>query len=250
MNISLITATGSRKYAFSLCEKYISNQTFKHNIQWIVVDDGETPTQMNLNQEYIRSDIIWKEGSNTQAYNLLIGLEKVKNDILFFIEDDDWYSPNFIQSIIDFLLKIKNTQIIGESNSLNYNILTNQYYLCEMNNMASLYKTCITKEVYPFFKKLLLFYHENNSKLINNQIFIDQMLWSDKNNTFNKYLIDNNNLAIGIKNMPGRKGVCGHLDNYLNYNKYLNSKNCGIDNENLDFLKNIIKNDYLGYINI
>ena len=50
--------------------------------------------------------------------------------------------------------------------------------------------------------------------------------------------------------MPGRKGVCGHLDNYLNYNKYLNSKNCGIDNENLDFLKNIIKNDYLGYINI
>jgi hypothetical protein len=250
MNISLITATGSRKYAFSLCEKYISNQTFKDNIQWIVVDDGEIPTQMNLNQEYIRSDIIWKEGLNTQAYNLLLGLEKVKNDVLFFIEDDDWYSSNFIQNIIDFLLKIKNPQIVGEANSLNYNLLTNQYYLCEMPSMASLYKTCITKDVYPFLRKLLLFYHENNSKLINNQIFIDEMLWSQNINTFNKHLINNNNLAIGIKNMPGRKGVCGHVDDYSNYIKYLNSKNSGIDNKSLDFLKNTIKNDYLNYINI
>jgi len=251
MAISLITPTGSRQYAFSLCEKYMLNQTFKDHIQWIVVDDGEIPTQINLNQEYVRSDIIWKEGLNTQAYNLLLGLEKVKNDILFFIEDDDWYSPNFIQSIIDFLLKIKNTHIIGEADSLNYNIRTNQYFLHKMRNMTSLYKTCITREAYPFLKKLLLYYYENNTKLINNNFFIDRMLWkSNDSNTFNKYLINNNNLAIGIKNMPGRKGACGHLNDYSKYNKYINSENSGIDNKNFDFLKNIIKNDHLNYINI
>jgi hypothetical protein len=76
------------------------------------------------------------------------------------------------------------------------------------------------------------------------------MLWSDYNNTFNKYLINNNNLAIGIKNMPGRKGVCGHLNDYSKYHKYINSKNHGIDSKNFDFLKSIVKNDYLNYINI
>lgn len=246
MKISLITATGGRKYAFELCEKYISKQTYK-NIQWIVVDDGESPTKTNFNQEYIRSDIIWKSGINTQAYNLLLGLKQVKNNILFFIEDDDWYHPNYIENFLNFITTKKDTHIIGEENSLNYNILTKEYFLYEMKYMTSLYKTCITKEVYPFLEKVLIYCHENNIKHNNKHVYIDQILWRNKD--CNKDLIKNKNLAINIKNMPGRKGVSNHLDTYKNHLKYLNSSLAGKD-DNFNFLKSIISNDYKNYINL
>jgi glycosyltransferase involved in cell wall biosynthesis len=246
MQISLITPTGGRKYAFKLCEKYISRQTYK-NIQWIVVDDGESPIKVNFNQEYIRSNLIWKPGINTQAYNLLLGLEKVKNDILFFIEDDDWYHSNYIENFLNFIITKKDAHIIGEEDSLNYNILTKEYFLYEMKNMTSLYKTCVTKEVYPFLEKVLIYCHENNIKYNNKHIYIDQILWRSKD--FNKYLIKNKNLAIGIKSMLGRKGVCNHLNTYKNHSKYLNSALAGKD-DNFNFLKSIINDDCKNYLNL
>lgn len=260
--ISIITSTGGREYSFSLCEKYISRQTYK-NIQWIVVDDGLVPTKMNFNQEVIRPDIKWREGLNTYGRNLSLGLSKVRHDILFFIEDDDWYSEYYIETMIKNLKQNENIDIIGERDHKFYDIKTGQFfekswtplYLTTKGfNFACLYKTCITKNMYIYFASLLKRYNKIEYKP--KTAHIDYMLWSayqsvtpyalaDTNFLFNAHTIENQNLAIGIKNVPGRAGLS--LDHMEKPKRTKETRPAGYG---FNILKDIIKEDYLYYINL
>ena len=85
--ITLITPTCDRPEAFSLCEFWMSRQTYDGEIQWIVVDDGNTPVCTTQGQEYIRRE----PGLATQhslRENFLEGLKHSKGDKIFVIEDD------------------------------------------------------------------------------------------------------------------------------------------------------------------
>ena len=50
---TIITPTGDRPDAFELCCKYVQRQTIKP-VEWIVIDDGETPTTMPDNCNYLK----------------------------------------------------------------------------------------------------------------------------------------------------------------------------------------------------
>ena len=100
MKISVITLTGGREIAFTLCERWMKRQTLKPD-EWIVVDDYEKRTKCKMGQKVIRRKPFWRPGEMTLQKNLLEALKIVTGDIILIIEDDDWYSPNYIENILD-----------------------------------------------------------------------------------------------------------------------------------------------------
>lgn len=211
--ISLITCTGSRPEALALCEKYISDQTFQGDIEWIIVDDSSKQLPANrvikegpdgnafslLAIKYFRGPRKWEEGLNTQRFNMEEAIKHVKGSYVFFWEDDDCYKADYIETMLDLL---KYADIAGEAKSKYYHLGMPGYK--EMHNYrhASLCQTAIKKSVLPLVKEAI----------DSGELYFDIHLWRNVQEKRIPYiLLAESNLVIGIKGMPGRAGIgVGH----------------------------------------
>lgn len=113
---------------FSLCEWLIRRQTFEGDIQWIVVDDGITPTTCTMGQEYVRRspNLAASIGPNnhTVGKNLLEGLKLAKYSKIVVVEDDDYYSPDYVETWARLL---DSYSLVGESGAKYYRLDNNTY---------------------------------------------------------------------------------------------------------------------------
>lgn len=195
MLVTLITCTGARPEAFSLCEKYIQRQTYKGPLQWIVVDDGPIPTRCHCDQQYIRAKKIWEPGYNSQRDNLNQAIEYIKGDIVLIIEDDDWYSSNYIEVMLDLM---KYFALVGEGNAKYYHVEAQGYQEQHNTMHVSLCQTGFRKElIKPFYAAI-------NS----GEFYIDIVLWTRSvAEKWSRCVIIDKNLCIGMKGLPGRTGL-------------------------------------------
>ena len=98
--ITVITPTRDRPAGFTLCRKWIERQTCRSDIDWIVVDDGDSPVGNNGSEyRYFRAPIPDKKFTNFD--NVLFGLEHADGQVVMYIEDDDWISPEYVQNMVD-----------------------------------------------------------------------------------------------------------------------------------------------------
>lgn len=201
MLVTLITPTGARAEAFALCELYMKRQTYKGQIQWLVIDDCKPETKCNLNQEYYRGPRDWQPGLNTQRFNMELALEKVKGDIIFPIEDDEYYAPNYIETMVEFL---KHVSIAGISRARYYHVKIPGYKLLPNEKHAALSQTALRKDCLHLLKGAV------NS----GEFYFDGQLWHKARQIQKRsLLIANTNLSIGIKGLPGRTGLTpGHKE--------------------------------------
>ena len=106
--IYLITPTGARPQQIRHCAEWMKNQTYTGKATWIIVDDGLPETTEFIKEDFKENwEIIkvfprpaWMPGMNTQGRNIAAGLSKVENgkdNIVFIIEDDDYYKPVYIE---------------------------------------------------------------------------------------------------------------------------------------------------------
>lgn len=207
MLVTLITCTGGRDLAFALCQHYVARQTYKDAIQWIVVNDTETPLQIideiqkekRISVEIYQGPKLYRPGINTQHFNMDEAIKHVKGDYIFTFEDDDMYAPDYIETQL-FLLQ--HFDIVGECHSRYYNVKERIYKDWTNYAQASLNETAMRKS------KLDLLDRAVNS----GQLFFDMMLWSIVRNEKHKFLLyDNIGLVVGIKGMPGKVGIgSGH----------------------------------------
>ena len=201
--ITLITATGERPEAFKLCTEYVARQTYKGPMQWIVVDDGKVPIPTprdSLKFEYIRGPKIWKPGINTQRLNLDIAIPHIKGDHILLIEDDDWYSPHYLECMLSLL---QNADVVGEADAKYYNIKDRSYNELKNYTHASLCSTAFNKKVLPLFELAV------NS----GELYIDSVFWNLVKQKRAPYTLrlGTANLCVGMKGLPGRKGIgIGH----------------------------------------
>lgn len=231
MLISLLTPTGGRKKIFELCEHWIKNQTIhnnaKYKIEWICVDDyPEDPTKFTLGQTVIKAPILWKPGYNTQRSNCTALLEAAKGDLIFWIEDDDWYSSTYIESMVKLL---ETSQIAGLSYSRYYHIGIKGYNILTNYKHASLCQTAFRKSLTSRC------YRAINS----GHFYFDIELWkSCMQDGISSTLLAHTNLSIGIKGSPtGKQGLSnGH--NPENYK----------EDTDLNVLKGWIEKDYKYYL--
>ena len=203
--ITLITPTGGRQEVFSICQHYMARQTFKGEMQWIIVNDVEEPVQFSdelLQQKHIKPELyvgpkLWRQGINTQRYNMDEAIKHVKGDVVFVIEDDDWYAPNYIEMQLFFLSRF---DIVGQANSHYYNMGERKYKEWKNYTHTSLCETALRAS------KLDLLDRAVNS----GQLFFDVALWQIVINEKHKYLLyDHIGLVHGLKGLPGKQGIGG-----------------------------------------
>jgi hypothetical protein len=183
--ITLLTVTGGRPEAWALCKRWMAAQTVQPD-RWIIVDDvGDVP------EATIQVTPRWQPGQNTQARNLLSGLEAYEGGKLLIIEDDDYYSPNYIENMSKWLDRF---DLVGERNALYYHVGQRVWRNCNNRTHASLCATGMS-DVTKFVTIC-----QKMSK------FIDLELW--KGGTGRLF---DTQMTVGIKGLPGRPGIgAGH----------------------------------------
>lgn len=204
--ITLITPGGGRHAAFALCEHYMQRQTVwgKTPIQWIVADDYDAdPVKCTLGQEHIFGSLRWKPGLNTLRYNLAAALPLIKGDYVFIIENDDFFSPDYIATYLDFL---KHADLVGSCN-VTYYSLQGRGKFKHMKNFehASTTQTAFRKSYIPHFEQAV---HSGEQ-------YFDILLWNTARMKNHRHILFHGlNLCVGMKNLPGRRGVgVGHTPN-------------------------------------
>lgn len=229
--IALITPTGARAKQINLCAEYMKRQNYEGEVLWIVVDDALPRTSQNIpaNKEYLVSEKglvdvstlqntggfkkdwtviklypvpVWEVGQNTQSRNIGCGTNFIKAlkeniEAIFIIEDDDWYSPEYLQEMVK---NLKGFDVVGETKTVYYNVADYTVRPNRNTMHASLFQTAFTLSVLPIFERVL----ENKSKFIDMDFFR-----SVRGHNVN--LLNNVRFSVGIKGMGGRAGIgSGH----------------------------------------
>jgi hypothetical protein len=216
--IALITPTGARPQQFNLCAVWMKKQTYTDEVVWVIVDDAHPKSTNQIGEGFrdkwwivkVYPTPLWS-GQNTQSRNIKAGIDALtanfnKKDIkaIFIIEDDDYYRPVYLERMMNQFdqtwSKHKREWIIGETNTVYYNVFNRRYSDNNNKAHASLFQTAFTIDALPILETCY------------NNRFIDIILW---NLVPNKELFFDSYLSIGIKGMPGRKGIgAGHSNNY------------------------------------
>ena len=176
-------------------------QDYDGQVHWIVVDDGPQPQEITFRRDHWELEVVrpqpyWQPGENTQARNLLAGLDQVTDGApLLIIEDDDHYAPSWLRMADNALGR---AELVGETRARYYNV--SDWRWREHNNTthASLCATGLRGPALSFFRSCCVAQYR----------FIDLTLW--RNYSGSKRLFASH-LVTGIKGLPGRAGIgMGH----------------------------------------
>lgn len=199
--ITLITPTGGRSESFARCTAFVQRfiKPDKVHIQWIIIDDcdeiGKSLYVSGVRCMHVIPQHRWFPGRNTLGQNLLEVVPYVEHDCILFIEDDDWYAPEYLKSMYESL---QTADIIGEVPARYYHVPSKQYSLQENKKHASLCQTGIRRSMLTSLEEIC---RSQNSE------FIDVRLWKVPSNQ--KFL--ETTFCVGMKGLPGRPGIgIGH----------------------------------------
>lgn len=200
MIVSVVTCTGFRPEALALCQKFIESQTYKGKIQWIVIKDENTPNTLksskrNITIEEYLGPKMWEPDYNTHRGNMELAMKKVAGEYLFIFEDDDYYAPEYIETNLDIL---QHVYAVGHTNAKYFHIKLPGWKELHNYRHASLASTGLSKWGYPFMLQAI------NS----GDLYFDRVLWGtliEKKKPI--ALIDELNISVGMKGMPGRDGI-------------------------------------------
>lgn len=235
--IALITPTGARPDQIRLCAEFMKKQTFTGDVLWILIDDADPETTHVINDNFRKGWTIeryfpypkWKLGTNTQARNLTVGINAVKDldvEAIFIIEDDDYYSPSYLEGMIN---AIKGYDVAGQLMTIYYDVVVKGWLRNGNRSHLSLFQIAFTKAMIPKFLRAM----EMSNKFIDMNFC--RLTIDEKRNFFN-----GKDLAIGIKGMPGRAGIGrGHRMD-ASY----------IADADYSVLRDLIGEDYLYYRNL
>lgn len=202
--LTLLTATGARPHAWAICERLMAAQDYTGPVTWIIVDDGPEPQPVTFQREgwklvLIRPAPFWQPGQNTQARNLLKGLEAVEADAqLVVIEDDDHYHPDYLNAIRQ---RLRIAELVGECKARYYNLSLRRGRQLSNSGHASLCSTAMRGAALATFRAAC----QRAPK------FIDLELWKRHPS---RHLFSLG-LVTGIKGLPGRGGIgMGHRNDF------------------------------------
>ena len=213
--IAIITPTGGRPKQIELCFKWMINQTYKEEVLWVIVDDCVPTTTDFIEQNLFPNWKIiklypkpeWQKGQNTQARNLLAGIQAVKPykpTFTFVIEDDDYYKSCYLT---EMMKKCKPSfDVIGERFTVYYNVVLKGWRRNGNKDHASLFQTAFSPKGLEALEKACM----KGSKFIDLMVFRNLVPRSKIN------LFEGLDLAIGIKGLSGRPGIgIGHKQRFL-----------------------------------
>lgn len=198
--LTLLTATGARPKAWSICERLMAAQDYAGPVRWLVVDDGQEPQPVTFQRDgwevqVLRPRVLWSPGKNTQASNLLHGLSHCcSTDRVVIIEDDDHYKPDWLTHVAG---EIERAELVGENRARYYNLPRRMGRELANRDHASLCSTALRGGAIDGLRKACQ----------SRQTFIDMHLW---HRWPSRHLFGGHRVT-GIKGLPGRGGIgAGH----------------------------------------
>jgi hypothetical protein len=166
---------------------------------WIVLDDGEVPTVCTMGQAYIRCPEYRGRGSLVSKVLRVIESALPKGDALAFIEDDDYYAPDYLEAQSK---RLASCAVAGEGRAIYYNVAGRWWYAHQNMTHASLCQTVLRVEALPILLSVTR---------ASEDPFIDVRLWGAAKECGKVFDPDGHPTLVGIKGMPGRSGYgCGH----------------------------------------
>ena len=156
-----------------------------------------------------------------------IGFERLKNkgmDVIIFVENDDWYSPKYIETMFTAWVENGKPELFGLNNTIYYNINNNKHVHLKHVGRASMMSTMIST-------KAVIEWGDDN------YAYTDMVLWKKLKGV----AVDLGIINMGIKHGTGLCGGGGHVNDWGHYNQ--------VDTD-LSFLKSITGNEFPFYTGI
>jgi len=178
--ITVITLTGDRPECFDLLQKWMNNQTAQPN-QWIVVDDGKEPIRLCKEFEYIRREPTPQDFTHTLCQNLPLALNKVRNDKIIIMEDDDWYSSIYIEYMDNLL---KDMDLVGFGNLMFYYPFIGSYMIKDAAKRPAFAQTAFRKTIIPVLLEICA--GASKEYDLCGKGLVDAALWNSPLNVFKK----------------------------------------------------------------
>lgn len=174
----------------------MARQTYQGPVKWVVVDDGEVAQPVTFDRPGWKLTVIrpahrWK-GANTQAMNFRAGLELIGDESVAIIEDDDWYSPDWLERVA---VELQTADLIGQGWNCYFHVRTGAIRENDNSTHASLCASAFKGHALSLFRRQC----ERGPRLI------DVPMWKHAN----RKRVFNGRFVIGMKGMPGRSGIAG-----------------------------------------
>ncbi len=192
--VTLITPSSDRQLCINRCEDYIKRQTYRGPLQWIIAEDSKIPYNLTLGQDHIHLN---PKDDKVSSFlkNITSILPRIEYDKVLIIEDDDWYSPDYIKL---YCTRLERYELVGEGPARYYNIKERLWRICGNEHRASFCQTALKANQ---LSALYVSIQRHNA-------FVDSRLWNKK---CRKFVFQGDCHCIGIKGMPGKKGIgMGH----------------------------------------
>ncbi len=161
------------------------------------------------------------------------GYDQLRNkglDLIAFIENDDWYHPEYIHYMYVQWLNNNMPDLLGTKQTIYYHIKLKSHFIMYHNRRSSAMNTFIKPDL-------------NFDWCPDNEPFTDIWLWSKLNGIL---INSNETYSIGIKHGVGKCGARCHVDKLNRYifadpeSKFLKEK---MDPESFNFYSNYFFNE-------
>lgn len=186
--------------SFQRCVRHVQRQKYLGSIQWVIVDDGWTHVEKPMLRELDEVTLIQltaRPREITLVRNLLAALDAVKFDLILIVEDDDWYSDQYVHGMSEIL---RDHDMAGCSESRYYHVPSRRYRILKHPGRSSLCHTGFRRSQLPRLREIC-------EKARNP--FVDVPFWEETMRV--PGCLRRDPLCIGIKGMPGRDGIgVGH----------------------------------------
>lgn len=172
MNITVLTPTFNRAYILNKLYSSLINQTFS-NFEWLIIDDGSSDNTEELVEEWKTENKIkiryYKKENGGKHRALNFGIKKIKNELTFIVDSDDYLTEDAIETITYYYNKYKENKNLsgysflrgypnGEVNGEKFkeNELIDSFINCRLKHnvkgdKSEVYFTSILKK-YPFLE--------------------------------------------------------------------------------------------------
>jgi hypothetical protein len=175
----VIPTIKGRELFLNNCLRMLANQTFQPHYTTLIDYD--------LKQNFVDLALRYRIG-------FMECFQFQNCDVVLCIEDDDWYSKDYIQTMINEWAKANKPGIFGVGETYYYHIFAQKYLRLAHSNRASMFSTLVTNEVL----KVSIDYKDP---------YLDVYLWKTlRGATF----IPRSPIAIGIKHGIGAVGGGAH----------------------------------------
>lgn len=203
IDVTLITPTRDQPMGIGLCEVYMARQTYAGTVQWIVVDDGDTPATLTRGQTHVRRAGASAPGPISFCQNLLAAIPLVQGAAVAIIEHDDYYAPNHLDRLVAQLSR--GALIAGDDEQVYYHV--HQRCWRRFQNIgASLCQTGFQASLLPLFERIV------QITLRRQRIGVDYAFWQAVPDAVKS--LERTATVVGIKGLPGRPGLgIGHRPN-------------------------------------